>query len=138
MAHALRERDISWVAADLASYPRVAEVPIQQQLGLFGLRPIIATADFLYARWLGKHRQFQVHVEEYFDSTPRVIWWFERLTHVLKKYPSVRHVYAFFDNDFSGHAPTAARRFADKVNLPRFWETPSARKQPSLYPLQNA
>ncbi len=136
-SRALRERDIGWVTADLGRDPRVAQVPTQEQLGAFGLRRIISTTDFLYARWLGKHGQFPIHVEEYFNSTPRVNWWVERLTHGLESHPNIRHVYAFFDNDFSGHAPTAARRFADKVNLPRFFETPSTLKQPSLYPLRS-
>jgi uncharacterized protein YecE (DUF72 family) len=83
----------------------------------FDLRPVISTTDFLYARWLGQHHQFPVHREERFDSTPRLTWWFERLTHVIENYPNIRQVYAFFDNDFSGHAPNAARRFADKVDL---------------------
>jgi uncharacterized protein YecE (DUF72 family) len=137
-ARDLQERGIGWAAADLGSSPRVAEIPTEEHFESNELRQIIPTSDFLYARWLGKHGQFPVHVREYFDSTPRITWWFERLTHVLEKHPNIRHVYAFFDNDLSGHAPTAARRFADKVNLPRFWETQSTLKQPTLFSLQNA
>ena len=130
-ANALRERNIGWVAADLGSFPLVAEVPVKGRLLPFGLRPIISTTDFLYARWLGKHLQFPEHTEERFDSTPRVAWWLERLMHVTKSYPNIRDVYAFFDNDFSGHAPTAARRFADKVNLRCGSEVPLKVGQPS-------
>jgi uncharacterized protein YecE (DUF72 family) len=137
-AQALRERNIGWVAADRGRDPEIAKVPTEGRLGSFGLRPMISTTNFLYARFLGRHHQFPVHVGEYFDSTPRINWWSERFTHVLKTCPNVRQVYAFFDNDFSGHAPTAARRFADKVNLPCFWEGRSALEQPSLYSLQNA
>jgi len=137
-AHAMRERDIGWAVADIGSCPEIAKVPTKEQLGSFGLRRIISTTDFLYVRGLGKHLQFPVHVGEYFDSTPRITWWFERLMHVLKACPKIHHAYVFFDNDFSGHAPTAAHRFADKVNLPRFLETPSVLKQLSLYPVQNA
>jgi uncharacterized protein YecE (DUF72 family) len=137
-AQALRERGIGWVAADMGRDPEIAKVPMKGQLGSFGLCPMISTTDFLYARLLGKHHQFPVHVEEYFDSTPRINWWFERFSRVLKTCPNVREIYAFFDNDFSGHAPSAARRFADKVSLPCFWQGPSALEQPSLYSFQNA
>jgi uncharacterized protein YecE (DUF72 family) len=137
-AYELRIRGIGWAVADLASYPEIAKVPLNGQLKLFGLSKIISTTDFLYVRWLGKHHQFPVHVEEYFDSTPRITWWHERLTRVMRACPDVRHVYAFFDNDFSGHAPHAACRLTDKVGLPRFWETPSSARQPSLFPPQSA
>jgi hypothetical protein len=66
---------------------------------------------------------------------PRTNWWFGQLTNVVESNPDVRQVYAFFDNDFSGHAPNAARRFADKLNLPCVFETPSSIKQPSLFPM---
>jgi uncharacterized protein YecE (DUF72 family) len=134
-ARALQERGIGWVAADLGSHPRIAETPSEEQLESFGLRPVIPTTNFLYARCLGKHHQFPVHVEEYFDSTPRVTWWFNRFKQVLETNPNVHHVYAFFDNDFSGHAPSAARRFADQVNLPRFWKAPS--DQPTLFSFED-
>jgi uncharacterized protein YecE (DUF72 family) len=117
-ALALRERNIGWVVADLAGHPAITCVPVEWQLRSFGLRQLIFTADFVYARLIGKHHQFPVHVAEYFDSTPRVKWWHERLTRVLKACPSVRRVYVFFDNDFSGNAPTSARRFANMVKLP--------------------
>lgn len=123
IAAELRDRGISWAAADLASHPYVAQIPLKGQLKTFGLRPIISTTDFLYARWIGEHRQFPVHVEEYFDSTLRLAWWHERLKRVSEQYPNIRHIYAFFDNDFSGHAPTAALRFAKLVGLPTFWNT---------------
>jgi uncharacterized protein YecE (DUF72 family) len=135
-AVALRERNIGWVSADLADRAHVAMVPAEGRLAEFGLRSIISTTDFLYVRLLGQHGQLPVHVREYFDSTPRVAWWFERLKHVLKAYPNVRNVYVFFDNDFSGHAPTAARRLADIVHLPRFFEPPSRDGQQSLYSLE--
>jgi uncharacterized protein YecE (DUF72 family) len=135
-ARTLREREIGWTVADLGSYPEVAKVPKKGEQRLFGLRPIVSTADFLYIRWIGKHHQFPQHSEEHFDSTARITWWFERLTRVFNADPNIRRVYAFFDNDFSGHAPTAARRFADKVNLPRFYETSFVPVlPPSLYPV---
>jgi uncharacterized protein YecE (DUF72 family) len=135
-ARAFRERNVGWVGADLANCTRIARVPTQGQLRRFGLRPIISTTDFLYVCLLGKHGQFPVHTGEYFDSTPRVTWWFERLMKVLNTYPNVRDIYVFLDNDFSGHTPTAARRFADMVHLPRFQETLSRDDQLSLYSLE--
>jgi len=136
-ARVLQERGIGWVGADFGRYPGVEKVPTQGQIGSIALRQIISTTDFLYVRCLGKHHQFPVHVREYVDSTPRITWWYERLTQILGSHPNVRDVYTFFDNDFSGHAPTAARRFADKANLPSFWETPYTLKQPSLWQFPN-
>ena len=121
-AMALRERHIGWATADLASCLKSVTAPPEGQLRSFGLTQLISTSDFLYARLIGKHHQFLTHREERFDSMPRLTWWSERLKRVLAAYPDVRGAYVFFDNDFSGHAPNAATRFADLVHLPRAFE----------------
>ena len=109
----------------LTRYPMIATVPAEGELRRFGLRTIVSTTNFVYARLIGKHGQFPVHRKKYFDSTPRVRWWLERIKRVVARQPNVRCVYVFFDNDFSGHAPAPARRFADLLGLPRTFEAVS-------------
>lgn len=132
IAAELRGRRIAWVAADRARQREAAYSPTQKTFARRGLRSIISTADFLYVRWLGRHGQFLDRRQEHFDPTPRLEWWGDRLRNVLNSYSNVQRVYAFFDNDFSGHSPTTANRFAEIVGLPR-WIPPAALIQPMLF-----
>ena len=131
---ALRERNIGWATADLTSHPEVAPRCDNGQVQSSGLRQLICTTDFVYVRMIGKHHQFRFHVEEYFDSTHRLTCWLDELTRILKGRTDVRRVYTFFDDDFSGHAPTSARRLANMVKLPRTFEAVSVQSNQLVLP----
>jgi uncharacterized protein YecE (DUF72 family) len=128
IADLLRERGIAWVATDQTPRYRAARVPVKK---CNYLRPIISTTDFLYVRWLGQHDQFPDRRKEHFDPTARLTWWADRLRDVLIASPRQRTIYAFFDNDFTGHAPTTLQRFADCIDLPLMH--PAAMDQPMLF-----
>ena len=73
------------------------------------------TTDFLYLRFLGRHGEFAN------KNRPQ-----KDVTSILKKWhgwlePELDHVtavYAFFNNDFSGHSPTTCNQFKTLLGLP--------------------
>ncbi|HYC99705.1 MAG TPA: DUF72 domain-containing protein [Phycisphaerales bacterium] len=77
--------------------------------------PIAVTSDILYLRFLGRHGQFRDRTREQLDPTARLARWKDRTADALGSHPAVRTVYAFFDNDYAGHAPATAARFAALV-----------------------
>lgn len=127
----LREHNIAWVAADRAPKREAAAAPAQDRVGA---RPqIVPTSDFLYIRWLGRHNQFQNRRQEHFDPTPRLAWWARSLREVLRENPRLRNVYAFFDNDFAGHSPTTANRFAALIGIDRLVPQGADPEGPTLF-----
>ena len=136
MALILRQRGISWVAADQAPQDEAADAPIPKQRALY-VRSMVPTTDFLYVRWLGRHGQFLDQGAEQIDPAGRLTWWYQRLQHVHTVSSTIRDVYCFFDNDFSGHAPTTARRFSDLLGLPRPTQFTGALDQPTLFGSQS-
>lgn len=111
----LQDRGVCWAATDESPRHRAEKAPDANASGKSSPRQTVPTADFLYVRWLGKHGQFADRSREHFDPTPRLQWWAARLRAMLAQNMHIRTVYAFFDNDFAGHAPTTARRFADLI-----------------------
>lgn len=99
----LRERNVCLVAADLEGHPES--------------RAVVPTADFLYVRLLGRHGRFPDETRERFDPTPRLIEWHDRITAAVAD-GGVRETWVLFNNDFAGHAPATARRFATLAGLP--------------------
>lgn len=86
------------------------------------------TTDFVYVRFIGEHGRFPLKHEEVLDQTPRLEMWWDQIRPNL---PSLRAIYAFFNNDFSGHSPATCNRFKRMVGLPvRYpgWPT-----QPTLF-----
>lgn len=113
----LRDRNVSWAATDESSQRDTERATDSNGAGTRAPRPIMATADILYIRWLGRHGQFTDRSKEHFDPSPRLRWWTDRLHETLDRNPCIRTVYGFFDNDFAGHAPATARRFADMIGF---------------------
>jgi uncharacterized protein YecE (DUF72 family) len=132
VAAELRGRRIAWVAADQSPKHEASGAPKEKRHSRDHPRPIISTSDFLYVRWVGRHGQFPDRRREHFDPTPRLEWWGNRLSRVLEASPNVRDVYAFFDNDFAGHSPTTANRFAQILGLP-IRQTRNALSEPTLF-----
>ena len=81
----LREHACGWVAADY-----LTRDPWE----------ITATADFLYVRWVGRHGQYPTLDKERVDTTARMRWWKKR----IEECNSVRTVWGFFNNDYTGYA----------------------------------
>jgi len=90
---------ISWVATEYADLPH----------------QITPTTDFLYIRWLGKHAAFRRYDHEQVDQGSRLSCWGEQ----IRRGPEhVQKVYGFFNNDYSGFAPTTCNRFKALFDLP--------------------
>lgn len=73
------------------------------------------TTDFLYLRFLGRHGAFERKTHLQTDVTPTLQKWHAQLQPEL---PKVEAVYAFFNNDFSGHSPTTCNDFKAILGLP--------------------
>lgn len=97
-AELLRAHNTCWIAADYIYLPK----------------QIRLTTDFLYIRFLGRHGQFAVKSHEQIDRTLDLEQWQERVVPLLKE---VSDVYAFFNDDYSGHSPATAGRFMRLLGL---------------------
>jgi uncharacterized protein YecE (DUF72 family) len=97
-ADLLRAHNICWVAADYIYLPK----------------EIRRTTDFLYVRFLGRHGQFATKTHEVLDKTADLEAWQEKIEPHL---PEASEVYAFFNDDYAGHAPTTANRLKTLLGL---------------------
>lgn len=114
--YAVEFRHPSWMTQetfDLLQRHRVAWVTGDYGCDPF---PIHATTDFLYLRFIGIHKQFAMHDREQIDMTDRLAWWHERILAAAKVSPPT-DVFTFFSNDYAGHAPATAARFAQLAGL---------------------
>lgn len=118
----LRDRGVCWVCSDESPHREAARAPTTGDTR--PPRPIVATTNLLYVRLLGKHGQFPDRTRERIDPTPRLRWWKTRLEALASQHPAQLNIMTFFDNDFAGHAPATAQRFATMLGLP-----PPARRQ---------
>jgi len=115
--YAVEFRHASWetqATLDLLKRHRIAWVAGDYGVDPF---PIHVTTDFLYVRFIGIHKQFDSYDRERIDMTDRLIWWHEQIMNAAKEIPPTA-VYAFVNNDYAGHAPATADRFAQAVGLP--------------------
>lgn len=97
-ADLLAAHDIGWVSTAYADLPR----------------QVVSTTDFLYIRWLGRHGQFQTKNKVRIDVKPQLQWWIEQLQPQLD---SVKSIYGFFNNDYSGHSPRTCNLFKEMIGL---------------------
>ena len=97
-ADLFRAHNVCWIAADYIYLPK----------------EIRRTADFLYVRFLGRHGQFDDKSHEVLDKTAELQDW---LSQIEPHLPAVTDVYAFFNDDYAGHAPATAERFMRLVGL---------------------
>lgn len=97
-ADLLRAHDVCWIAADYLYLPKE-------------IRP---TTDFLYLRFLGRHGQFAEKTHEVLDKTADLQQWREQAAAHRAVAPVA---YAFFNDDYAGHAPTTANRFKALLGL---------------------
>lgn len=94
----LRAHDVCWIAADYIYLPK----------------EIRRTTDFLYLRFLGRHGQFAEKTHEVLDKTADLQQWREQVAVQSAVAPVA---YAFFNDDYAGHAPTTANRFKALLGL---------------------
>jgi uncharacterized protein YecE (DUF72 family) len=98
-AELLRHHRVCWVAADYIFLPK----------------EIIATSDFLYLRFLGRHGSFAAKNREQVDRTADLRRWYGQIQPYLEQ---VTDVYAFFNDDYAGFSPATANRFKQIAGLP--------------------
>lgn len=97
MGSFLRDHQISWVNADLVGQPREFRM----------------TTDTTYVRFLGEHDRYPTITHEVRDPTDDLLWWTARLAQAKP-----RKAWVMFNNDFAGHAPATAARWAKLHGLP--------------------
>ena len=73
------------------------------------------TADFVYLRFLGDHKTITEDFSYVRDDKEEDLqWWRET---VLQLSRAGREIFIFFNNHYSGHAPTTADRFKELLGL---------------------
>lgn len=88
----LREHGVAWCINDWQDMPSVPEV----------------TAKFTYLRWTGYHDQFLYLGEVQDERIADLQSWAETVKQVAKR---VQRIYGYFNNHYTGHAPTTANQF---------------------------
>lgn len=72
-------------------------------------RQELATADFVYIRWLGDRREFpEGHTHPKRDRSQDLRWWSERVDRFLEE---GRTVFAYANNHYENHSPSTIERF---------------------------
>ena len=98
-ADLFRAHDVCWIAADYIYLPK----------------EIRRTTDFLYVRLLGRHGQFVTKTHEVLNKTEALQNWREQIEAHAAAAPEV---YAFFNDDYAGHAPATANRLRAMLGMP--------------------
>lgn len=93
-ADLLRAHAVCWAATDYIYLPK----------------EICRTAGFLYVRFLGRHGQFDDKSRELLDKTEELRAWRAKIDAHLAGEGGATEVYAFFNDDYAGHAPATANR----------------------------
>ncbi|SYZ73473.1 conserved hypothetical protein [Candidatus Zixiibacteriota bacterium] len=94
----LREREIGLCLIDHPWMPRMTEF----------------TSGFLYIRFLGDHKKIEEDFSyERFSHDEDLKWWADLMEEFSRE---KGEVYAYFNNHYSGHSPTTARRMIEIIN----------------------
>jgi len=88
----LREHGVAWCINDWQDMPSIPEV----------------TANFTYFRWTGYHDQFIYLGEVQDERTADLQSWSETVREVGTE---VERIYGYFNNHYTGHAPTTVNQF---------------------------
>ena len=95
----LKEHQICWAVGDYVTPPE----------------PVRVTTDFLFVRWIGIHHRFERLDSEQIDVSDRLRSWKAQFDQVPA---SVKEIWGFVNNDFSGYAIGAANRMKKMLGLP--------------------
>ncbi|MBA3467546.1 MAG: DUF72 domain-containing protein [Gemmatimonadaceae bacterium] len=94
----LRERNIAVALVDGRWIPRKVMLSVAE-------RP---TADFAYIRWMGPNRDIVDYSRVQIDRSREYDLWGDAIMEISK---SVKNVYAYANNHYSGHSPASVREF---------------------------
>jgi len=94
----LKEHDVAWCINDWQDMPSIPEV----------------TANFTYLRWTGYHDQFIYLGEVQDERIADLQSWAETVKQVAKR---VERIYGYFNNHYTGHAPTTVNQFKTLLGL---------------------
>ena len=111
---AVEFRHDSWVRPEVVDLLRPYNICLVAADYIYMPKTITPTADFLYLRFIGPHGQFKTKDKEMLDKTADLQAWQQKLEPLL---PQFKHVFGFFNNDYSGNSPTTCNRFKKIVGL---------------------
>jgi uncharacterized protein YecE (DUF72 family) len=112
---AVELRHKSWWSEETANLFRAPSVCWAAADYIFLPKEIRRTADFLYLRFLGRHGRFDEKTHEQVDKTEELGEWRARIEAHEAEAPLV---YAFFNDDYAGHAPATANRLKRLLGQP--------------------
>ncbi len=94
----LTERNVALTLVDYPSMPRLE----------------VATADFLYIRWLGDRREFpDNHTAPKRDRSDDLRWWSNLTRNFLEERNGRGEVFAFANNHYQNHSPSTVQQFLE-------------------------
>lgn len=98
IAEILKKCNVCWVATEYKKLPK--EVPV--------------TSDFIYVRFIGGHGRFNRHNRVRIDVSENLKWWRKRIVEIA---PQIKSTYGYFNNDYSGFAPSTCNQFKSMLGL---------------------
>ncbi len=78
-------------------------------------KELVRTAEFIYIRFIGRHGRYDRKDRVRRDVSPILANWLQQIRAQLD---DTLAVFAFFNNDFSGHSPATANAFKQQCGLP--------------------
>ena len=94
----LARQDICWTATEYPGVPREVDL----------------TSEIIFIRLVGQHGRFPVHNREQINVLPLLEKWWQW---IRSNSDRVHSIYIFFNDDYSGHAPTSANRLKELIGL---------------------
>lgn len=111
---AVEFRHDSWVRPETAELLRPYNICLTATDYIHLPKTITPTADFLYLRFIGPHGQYKTKDRELVDKTADLQAWHKQIKPLL---PQFKHIFGFFNNDYSGFSPKTCNRFKAIVGL---------------------
>lgn len=111
---AVEFRHDSWVQPKVADLLRSYNICLTAADYIHLPKTITPTADFLYLRFIGPHGQYATKDKELVDKTAELKEWYDKIEPLL---PRFKHIFGFFNNDYSGFSPKTCNRFKEIVGL---------------------
>ena len=97
----------------------------EHNMAEFAIHP---TTDWLYLRFIGRHGAFNTKNEVKLDQKPRLERW---LTELKPHFPNLNHIYAYFNNDYSGYSIHTTNLLKQLLGLD--YAHPEIATQPTLF-----